>query len=214
MVRVLLEPPKPFSADPLRWFRHALLAIATAALGYTGYIYVDSALYQAREDRALDEPVIEAVQSSTATKSRSGVILEQTLIGRIEIPRLNVRAVVKEGVDSKTLRRAVGHVPGTALPGEVGNVAFAAHRDTFFRGLRDVRKDDRITVETFDREFQYVVDSTQIVNPKDVQVLRPTQEAVLTLVTCYPFNYVGNAPKRFIVRARQVSSNIRETPGS
>jgi LPXTG-site transpeptidase (sortase) family protein len=128
------------------------------------------------------------------------------LIGRIDVPRLNLTAIVREGVDSKTLRRAVGHIPSTALPGMPGNVGMAGHRDTFFRNLRDIKKEDRITVETLRGNYEYVVDSIQIVRPGDVSVLKAAAKPSLTLVTCYPFNYVGSAPSRFIVRARQVAS--------
>jgi len=137
------------------------------------------------------------------------------LIGRIVIPRLGVRGIVKEGVDEGTLRRAVGHVPGTALPGESGNVGLAAHRDTFFRGLKDVRKNDLIRIETPDGDYEYQVDSIRIVKPNDVEVLASTKDSrALTLVTCYPFYYVGNAPKRFIVRATQVDVRPKELQGS
>jgi sortase A len=129
------------------------------------------------------------------------------LIGRIEVPRLNLTAIVREGVDSKTLRRAVGHIPSTALPGMPGNVGMAGHRDTFFRNLRDIKKDDRITVETLHGNYEYLVDSIRIVKPNDVSVLKTAAgSSSLTLVTCYPFNYVGSAPNRFIVRARQVAT--------
>lgn len=135
------------------------------------------------------------------------------IIGRIEVPRLNVSAVVREGVDSKTLRRAAGHVPGTALPGDDGNVAVAAHRDTFFRGLRDVRESDRIRMVTPDGNFEYIVRSTQIVTPSDVQVLEPKDgKRELTLITCYPFNYVGHAPKRFIVKAEEATIDASTAP--
>jgi sortase A len=126
------------------------------------------------------------------------------LIGRIEIPRVNVSAVVKEGVDTKTLSHAVGHVPATALPGEKGNVGVAAHRDTFFRGLRNVREGDLVRLETLDGTYLYKVYALKIVWPKNVEVLDPTADRRLTLVTCYPFNYIGSAPKRFIVQAKQV----------
>ncbi len=129
-----------------------------------------------------------------------------TMIGRIVIPRLGVRAVVKEGVDSTTLRRGVGHVPGTALPGDLGNVALAGHRDTFFRSLKDVKRDDVIRLETLEGDYEYVVQSTKIVYPKDVNVIAPTKDAELTLVTCYPFYYVGSAPQRFIVKARRATN--------
>jgi sortase A len=129
-----------------------------------------------------------------------------SLIGRIEIPRLALSVVVVEGVDRISLRRAVGHIPGTALPGEAGNVGLAGHRDTFFRQLKDVKIDDEIQISTPTGNFKYQVGALRIVDPENVGVLAQSGENVLTLVTCYPFYFVGPAPKRWIVRARQVSS--------
>ncbi|MDQ2947981.1 MAG: class D sortase [Acidobacteriota bacterium] len=127
------------------------------------------------------------------------------VIGRILVPRLQLSAMVREGVEDDTLRRAVGHIPSTALPGQVGNVGLAGHRDTFFRKLRDIRKTDKIVVSTLKGNYDYEVESMKIVAPRDVSVLQAMPgEQVLTLVTCYPFNYVGAAPKRFIVRAKQL----------
>jgi len=125
------------------------------------------------------------------------------IIGRIEIPRIHVSVIVLEGSDSRTLRVAAGHVQGTALPGTIGNVGIAAHRDTFFRPVGEIRPNDMITLTTLHGIFRYRVDSMEIVDPNDVQVLNWTKDAELTLVTCYPFYYVGSAPKRFIVHARQ-----------
>jgi sortase A len=119
---------------------------------------------------------------------------------------------VVEGVDRISLRRAVGHIPGTALPGEAGNVGLAGHRDTFFRQLKDVKIDDEIQVSTPTSNFKYRVVSLRIVDPENVGVLAPSGENVLTLVTCYPFYFVGPAPKRWIVRARQVSSQAVPPP--
>ncbi len=127
------------------------------------------------------------------------------LLGRLEIPRLRVRVMVREGADESTLRRAVGHIPGTALPGNLGNVALAGHRDTFFRELRNIRKEDTIDLKTEQATYRYLVQSTKIVGPRDVGVLAASGGETLTLVTCYPFYYVGSAPKRFIVRATQVA---------
>ncbi len=139
--------------------------------------------------------------------------LPSSLIGRLQIPRLKVSAMVREGADGKTLHRAVGHIPGTALPGFAGNVALAGHRDTFFRSLRNIQKDDTIEFETEKGTYQYLVKSTDIVGPRDVGVLAASHGQTLTLVTCYPFYYVGSAPKRFIVRAVQVSpSQQRRQP--
>jgi sortase A len=132
--------------------------------------------------------------------------LPEMLLGRLKIPRLHVAAMVREGADSGTLRKAIGHIPGTALPGKTGNVGLAGHRDTFFRALRDIEKDDAIDFETDSGTFRYAVQSTKIVSPRDVSVLTASGGRTLTLVTCYPFYYVGSAPKRFIVRAVQVNT--------
>lgn len=130
---------------------------------------------------------------------------EGELIGRIKVPRVGVSAIVMEGVGKRTLRRGAGHIPSTALPSaDGGNVGIAAHRDSFFRGLKDIREDDTIELTTLEGTFRYEVEWTKIVKPDDVSVLAPTGDASLTLVTCYPFYYVGSAPKRFIVRARRV----------
>jgi sortase A len=126
---------------------------------------------------------------------------EGEALGRLEVPRLDVSVMVAQGVSDSTLRRSVGHIPGTALPGEMGNVGIAGHRDSFFRPLKDIRKNDTLTLTTLNGTYQYVVDSTRIVSPDDVQVLDPIGRPTLTLVTCYPFYYVGSAPKRFIVQA-------------
>ena len=131
--------------------------------------------------------------------------LPASLIGRLEIPRLKLSVMVREGADGKTLHRAVGHIPGTAMPGFAGNVALAGHRDTFFRELRNIKKNDSIEFETENGTYRYVVESTDIVGPRDVGVLAASHGQTLTLVTCYPFYYIGSAPKRFIVHAAQVS---------
>src|SRR4029079_17504782 len=122
--------------------------------------------------------------------------------GRVGIPRLGVSAIVRAGSDAKTLRLAVGHIPGTAFPGDAGNVGLAGHRDTFFRGLKNIRADDLISIATVEGTYTYRVERTTVVNPSDVWVLDPTDHGTLTLVTCYPFSYVGSAPQRFVVQAR------------
>jgi sortase A len=136
------------------------------------------------------------------------VLPEGALLGRVEIPRLNLAAIVKQGVSQATLSSAVGHVPSTQAAGEVGNFAIAAHRDTLFRALKDIRIGDEIDFQSTNGAFDYQVISTRIVKPSDVSVLRPQgSEHLLTMITCYPFYYVGSAPKRFIVTARLVSHN-------
>lgn len=143
-----------------------------------------------------------------------------SVLGRVEISRLSVSAMVREGVGNETLSTAVGHVPSTALPGQIGNFAIAAHRDTLFRALKDIRKDDLVTFQSPNGTYTYQVVATKIVKPSDVTVLRsdgggiitaddPTSQPtdknrLLTMITCYPFYYVGSAPKRFIVEAELV----------
>jgi sortase A len=205
-------PPHATAPRPrrmLRWLERLLLVIGIAFLGYYAYVSAETALYQAYETRELDAilagvpapPARAASHSSAAPAPRNTVLKAGTAVGRIEIPRLGVSAVVRAGSDARTLRLAVGHVPGTALPGERGNVGLAAHRDTFFRRLGDIRPDDEVRVVTRDGTFTYRVAGTQIVEPTDVWVLDPTDEPALTLITCYPFTYIGSAPRRFIVRA-------------
>lgn len=139
--------------------------------------------------------------------SQDGDLTEGDLIGRIKIPRVGVSALVLHGVGSRTLRRGVGHIPGTALPTLEGNIGLAGHRDSFFRGLKDIRKNDTIELTTLEGTFEYEVEWIKIVRPKDTQVLEGEGGAELTLVTCYPFYYVGSAPKRYIVRARRVGES-------
>jgi sortase A len=126
-------------------------------------------------------------------------------IGRLEVPRLHLSAVVANGDDDETLRVAIGHLPDTPLPWEEGNSALAGHRDTLLRALRNIRVDDDMRVVTAYGEFMYQVKRIVIVAPDDLSVLTPTPQAALTLVTCYPFSYVGHAPKRFIVQAARVA---------
>lgn len=123
------------------------------------------------------------------------------IVGRITIPRLRISALVEEGVDETTLARAVGHIPGTALPGETGNIGIAGHRDTFFQQLKDLKPDDEIDITTHSGHYHYTVQSLTVVDPSDVSVLESTGGKLLTIVTCFPFHYIGNAPRRFIVHA-------------
>jgi sortase A len=125
--------------------------------------------------------------------------------GRLTIPRLGMKVIVREGDDAGTLGLAAGHIPGTAMPGQPGNVGIAGHRDTLLRGLGNIRQHDVIQFDAVNgKQFQYEVESTSIHSPRDVEVLNAGAYPEMTLVTCYPFDYIGPAPKRFIVKARQV----------
>jgi sortase A len=122
-------------------------------------------------------------------------------LGVLRISALNLEVPVLEGTDDLTLNRAVGHIEGTAVPGAIGNVGIAGHRDGFFRGLKDIHPGDTLDLFTEKRNYRYVVDEIVIVPPEDVSVLAPRAEPGLTLVTCYPFYFVGSAPLRYVVRA-------------
>ena len=203
--------PLPPHADPpparrlLRSIERLLLVVAMVTLGYFAYVSVEARVYQARENRALDEilasaPPPPANRQPATSLARASAVSGGT-VGRIEIPRLGISAVVRAGDDASTLRLAVGHIPGTAFPGEPGNVGLAAHRDTFFSKLGRIAPDDEVRVVTQDGTFVYRVERTNVVEPTDVWVLDPTPAPSLTLVTCYPFTFIGSAPQRFIVRA-------------
>ncbi len=125
-------------------------------------------------------------------------------LGRLEIPEASVSVMLLEGTDDLTLNRAVGHIEGTAWPGEHGNVGIAGHRDSFFRGLRHLEVGDDVSLTTLEGVAHYEVAKLEVVEPTEVEVLAPTDHEALTLVTCYPFYYVGDAPQRFIVHAQQV----------
>lgn len=125
-------------------------------------------------------------------------------IGRIQIPRVGISARILSGVGDATLRLAVGHFPETSAPGEDGNIALAAHRGTDFWGLRKVKLGDRIRITTKTGTYSYVVEKTFVIEPTELWVLDRTGDPTLTLITCYPFDYKGTAPQRFVVRARPV----------
>ena len=190
-----------------------LLIIGIVCLGYFGYVSAETALYQAYETRELNAilaSVPEAPPAPTAPVDQASPPRVEpasgSLLGRLEIPRLHVSAIVRAGSDARTLRLAIGHIGGTALPGERGNVGLAAHRDTFFRRLGEIRTDDQVRLVTRDGTFTYRVEGTRVVNPQDVWVLDQTRDPALTLITCYPFRYIGSAPQRFIVRAQLIGS--------
>lgn len=190
-----------------RWSRRAeigLFVLGVSLLGGALATVVNSRLYQARQGRAFSS--IPPVVPGPAARPSSGA--DPLVLGRIEIPRIGVSAMVREGDDDATLAVAVGHIPGTARPGERGNMALAGHRDSFFRALQGIRRHDSVRFVTAGSRYEYLVESTEIVGPEETRVLDPTGEAVLTLVTCYPFAWVGHAPKRFIVRARLAAGAV------
>jgi len=196
----------------LRWAQYVLLAGGIGILAYCGFVLIFTWMFQNRERRHLDRLLAERQQANgtvvpgkpvpTGVSASQPAVIDGLIIGRIETTRLGLSAIVMEGTDKTTLRRAVGHIAGTALPGQPRNVGVAGHRDTFFRPLRNIQRND-ITLTTLLGEYRYRVVSTKVVGPYDVAGLNLSSNEVLTLVTCYPFYFVGSAPNRFIVRAER-----------
>lgn len=175
------------------------LVVGLLALLSVAFVYAEMPIYQFFANSRLN-------QMQNGRKGKLRTASPGSLIGRIEISRIGLSTVLLEGTDSRTLRLAAGHIPGTAFPGGTGNIGIAAHRDTFFRKLQRIRDNDIITLTTLQGSFRYKVDSVQIVEPGDVDVLDDIpSERRLTLVTCYPFRWVGPAPHRFVVSAREVA---------
>lgn len=133
---------------------------------------------------------------SATTSRRAGAAL-----ALLRIPTLQLEVPVLEGIDAVTLNSGVGRIPGTAFPGQPGNIGIAGHRDSFFQGLKGINKGDTIQLTFRQHTDTYIVDMIEITSPEDVSVLEPSAQPELTLVTCYPFSFIGPAPRRFVVRA-------------
>lgn len=186
---------KAVAAWIMQFLEYALLGLALGCFGMYAYESVEARRFQA-EQAAVFEQAAQHAAAPIAVKTGG-------LVGMLDVPRLQLTTPVIEGDDDTTLKRAVGHLPDTPMPWENGNSALAGHRDGLFRPLKDVKVGDEIRFRTTRDEFRYRVTKTSIVKPDDVSVLESKSRAGLTLITCYPFYYVGSAPKRFIVHAER-----------
>jgi len=186
----------------VRWTQRLLFITGALALGYVGFTLLDARLYQVSAKRSLEGQIRrekEHHESQPKPALKTGDVL-----GRVDIPRLGISVAVLQGTSSRTLRLGAGHIEGTPLPGDIGNTGIAGHRDTFFHELKDVRENDEIQLQTAKELFHYEVDWVRVVDPDDITVLEPSPSgSTLTLVTCYPFYFVGSAPNRFVVRAHK-----------
>jgi LPXTG-site transpeptidase (sortase) family protein len=185
-----------------------LAAFGTACLLFYGITTFRTWRYQ-REAKAEVEQMVNLEERTPEVAEKrpdpEKPLAVGELIGRVEVPRLELSAAVAEGDDEGTLSKAVGHLPDTPLPWQrYGNVGLAAHRDGLFRRLEHVKLNDEVRLVTPRGEYHYRVTKTHIVDPDDVWVLAPTPHPTVTLITCYPFAFVGNAPQRFIVQAELV----------
>lgn len=205
-----------------RWASRLLIALGALCLALWAAAWAEGRWTEAVEGRRLEAALASPAAAnaaageatadgapaaeSTATAEAPAAPFEPgALIGRIEIPRVEVSAIVLAGVEARVLRRAVGHVPGTALPGGGGNVALAGHRDRHFAGLRDVAPGDEVVLTTLDGVHRYRIAATQVVDPHQIEVLADRGREELTLITCFPFRHIGPAPRRFIVHADPVA---------
>lgn len=205
------RPVETMSSAAQRWMAIGLLLTGLSFLGAWTWEQLDARLFQrsaAMQLEALQARAASTIPGRTRSPGKKASARAPLIggepIGRIEIDRVGLSAIVAEGTDTRTLRRAVGHVHSTPLPGDDGNVVLAGHRDTFFRPLRSVEEGDRIQVTMPEGRVEYEVTSIEVVGAGDIDVMWPTKERSLTLITCYPFRYIGPAPDRYVVRARQV----------
>ena len=182
------------------WSRCLLLVIGAVAFGYVGLTLLESHLYQTSAKQSL-ETQIQTIKKSDSLRTKVPV-KPGDVLGRLDIPRLGISVAILQGTSLRTLRLGAGHIEATPLPGESGNSGIAGHRDTFFRELRNVRKTDEIQLQTATGVLHYEVDWVKVVRPNDMSVLAAARDSALTLVTCYPFYFVGPASDRFVVHAR------------
>ena len=190
----------------LRGVQRLFLWAGVAALAYAGGTTAYSEAFQRYQSRKFEQTVRSLPKGPNAAPVEEARDLhEGDVVGKLEVPRIGLSVIVLQGIEERTLALGAGHVPGTPLPAVAGNVVIAAHRDTFFRKLNVIVPGDKIRLSVGTRAYEYIVDSMEIVDPENPQIMQSRAYSELTLITCYPFYFVGNAPKRFIVRARPLS---------
>jgi sortase A len=175
----------------LHWIERGLLAAGLTMAAWSGLVMTEAHFVESMLPPAVEVPRADLPRGSWVAK--------------LEAPSAGLSATILEGSDDRTLRKAAGHIEGTALPGDDGNVGIAGHRDTTFRKVRHLKVGDMLALQTADSRFEYRVVRSMIVKPEAVEVLAPTARPTLTLVTCYPFSFIGSAPKRYILQAELVS---------
>jgi sortase A len=175
----------------------ALMMTGAGLLAYVGREYWETARTQARLETEWARQT-RSVSAAAADFSQPAISPQQMLT-RVLIPKIKLDAIVVEGASPRQLSAGPGHLDRTAMPGEPGNAVITAHRDTFFRHIYELNQGDEITVLRNGQTFRFSVTGKKVVKPDDVSVLRPTPDAQLTLITCYPTYYIGPAPERLVV---------------
>jgi len=191
----------------LGWLERSLLAVAVILAAWCALTVVESRYYA---QLPLTRPAVNHLPGDAGNgngRQASGRLQTGALIARLEAPSVHLSASVLEGSDDSTLAKAAGHIEQTAFPGQPGNVAIAGHRDTTFRAVRKLKVGDTLMLKTEGGTFTYRIAWTKVVDPEDVYVVDPTSTPSLTLVTCYPFECVGHAPHRYIVRAELIEQS-------
>ena len=189
----------------IRWLQRAMLVGGVVCVTWVFVTWQEATFFQLYARSELQQLIDHRDGPQTGMPASPAALRQiESVIGLLDIPRLSLSVIAVEGDDNHTLRIAAGHLPDTPLPWQEGNASFAGHRDTFFRALRDLRAGDDIGMATTHGTFRYRVTRTLIVNPGDLSVLQPHDGTSLTLITCYPFSYLGDAPQRFVVQAKRV----------
>jgi sortase A len=202
--------------DLLRWLEHGLLATGIGLGAWCAAVLVEARFHNAAAQRDTGQLVVTQTAvpvlpgDAGSARPSAPVPAAGTLLGRLQAPSVKMSAAVLEGSDDATLSRGAGHIEDTPLPGQTGNIGIAGHRDTVFRPLRNIKVGDPLVLTTPAGTYQYKISKTLIVGPDDVYVLDPTAQPTLTLVTCYPFEFIGHAPKRFIVQATLVPRDLTD----
>jgi sortase A len=185
----------------LRWTQWVLFITGAIAVSYVALTLLYAKFYQEAAGKVLERQISDQEQPKASLST--SVAKQGDVLGRIEIPRLGMKVMILEGTTAHTLRLGVGHIKGTAIPGQPGNIGIAGHRDTYFRALKDIRTNDKIQIQTPTGLSNYEVDKVQVVAPEDTGILAQTAGSAITLVTCYPFQFIGGAPERLVVHAHK-----------
>ena len=194
-------------SSALRTLEHALIVTGVVLAAWCAAVLVEARFTSGLPVRAVHVRTLPGESNDGAATLPRPAATRGSVVARLDAPSLQLSTAVLEGSDDGTLDRGAGHIEGTPLPGEGGNVGIAGHRDTVFRPLRHTKAGDMFILTTADRAYQYRVSRTLIVDPEDVHVLDPTERPTLTMVTCYPFEFIGHAPRRFIVQAELVGTD-------
>jgi sortase A len=202
----------------LRWIERGLLTVGVVLGAWCAAVLVEARFHQAMPVAAplkvtqTAVPVLPGDRGSSAPHPAApSAPAVGSVIAKLDAPSVQMTTTVLEGSDDATLSRGAGHIEDTPFPGQPGNIGIAGHRDTVFRPLRRIKVGDPLHITTADRTYRYRISKTLIVGPDDVYVLDPTDRSTVTLVTCYPFDFIGHAPKRFIVQAELTDPIETET---